>query len=272
MVYAFTYEVPINPEIYGEITAALGDERAPGFIAHVAYRTDGGLRYLDVWNSRGRIQGVRQRPPAPGGPRSAQREARIRPAGAAYDSARRRPRLDGRGKSALLGTGPELSLSCRHAHIQAMGRSPDAPFVRRSLGHLLWPARMKSSAKVMCAETSPPSGSGDFSAYGCSQRWGRGFRTSARSSADHGHVMADRAGHHQRARIEELRDNFVARINEAEREGWLGEVEGLRVSLAGAEDKFAQIGVSITRRTSNVDLGMVGVPPALATGRERNEK
>ena len=51
MVYAFTYEVPINSEIYGEITAALGDERAPGFIAHIAYRTGSGLRYLDVWNS-----------------------------------------------------------------------------------------------------------------------------------------------------------------------------------------------------------------------------
>ena len=32
-----------------------------------------------------------------------------------------------------------------------------------------------------------------------------------------------------------------ARIAEAEREGWLGEVEGLHVSLAGAEDKLAQI-------------------------------
>jgi len=51
MVYAFTYEVPISPEIYGEITAALGDERAPGFIAHLAYRTGSGLCYLDVWNS-----------------------------------------------------------------------------------------------------------------------------------------------------------------------------------------------------------------------------
>jgi hypothetical protein len=48
MVYAFTYEVPINSEIYGEITAALGDERAPGFIAHIAYRTGSGLCYLDV--------------------------------------------------------------------------------------------------------------------------------------------------------------------------------------------------------------------------------
>jgi integrase len=45
----------------------------------------------------------------------------------------------------------------------------------------------------------------------------------------------------QRTRMEEIRDNLEARIAEAEREGWLGEVEGLRVSLAGANDKLAQI-------------------------------
>jgi hypothetical protein len=31
------------------------------------------------------------------------------------------------------------------------------------------------------------------------------------------------------------------RIGEAEREGWLGEVDGLKVSLAGAEQKLAQL-------------------------------
>lgn len=45
----------------------------------------------------------------------------------------------------------------------------------------------------------------------------------------------------QRGRLEEIRDNLIARIAEAEREGWLGEVEGLRVSLAGAEGKLAQV-------------------------------
>jgi len=45
----------------------------------------------------------------------------------------------------------------------------------------------------------------------------------------------------QRARLVEIRDNLTARIAEAEREGWLGEVEGLEVSLAGAEEKLAQI-------------------------------
>ncbi len=46
----------------------------------------------------------------------------------------------------------------------------------------------------------------------------------------------------QRHRIAEIRDNLTARIAEAEREGWLGEIEGLKISLAGASDKLAQIG------------------------------
>ena len=51
----------------------------------------------------------------------------------------------------------------------------------------------------------------------------------------------------QRPRIAEIRGNLIARIAEAEREGWLGEIEGLRVSLAGAEDKLAQITASLMR-------------------------
>ena len=35
--------------------------------------------------------------------------------------------------------------------------------------------------------------------------------------------------------------NLIARIAEAEREGWHGEAEGLKISLAGARDKLAQI-------------------------------
>jgi hypothetical protein len=59
----------------------------------------------------------------------------------------------------------------------------------------------------------------------------------------------------QRARLEEIRDNLRARIIEANREGWLGEVEGPQVSLAGAEDKLTQL----ERRTGShttVDLGI----------------
>ncbi|MFE9009860.1 integrase [Streptomyces sp. NPDC007875] len=59
----------------------------------------------------------------------------------------------------------------------------------------------------------------------------------------------------QRARLAEIRDNLIARIAEAEREGWLGEVEGLRVSLVGAEDKLSQVDRRRGRRTT-VDLGI----------------
>ncbi|MDX3248852.1 site-specific integrase [Streptomyces sp. ME18-1-4] len=60
----------------------------------------------------------------------------------------------------------------------------------------------------------------------------------------------------QRDRLVEIRDNLLARVAEAEREGWLGEVEGLQVSLAGAEDKLAQLDAEQTRRGTAVDLGM----------------
>jgi len=64
----------------------------------------------------------------------------------------------------------------------------------------------------------------------------------------------------QRPRIAEIRDNLTARIAEAEREGWPGEIEGLKISLAGANDKLAQI----DRRTRNqpVDIGIPAVPPS----------
>jgi integrase len=58
----------------------------------------------------------------------------------------------------------------------------------------------------------------------------------------------------QRPRIAEIRGNLLDRIAEAEREGWLGEVEGLKVSLAGAEDKLAQIDRR-TRHDGSVSLG-----------------
>lgn len=59
----------------------------------------------------------------------------------------------------------------------------------------------------------------------------------------------------QRFRLIEIRDNLTARIAEAEREGWLGEVEGLKVSRTGAINKIDQLD---QRTTSNaiVDLGI----------------
>ena len=45
----------------------------------------------------------------------------------------------------------------------------------------------------------------------------------------------------QRQRLLDVRENLLARIEEARREGWLGEVEGLQISLAGARTKLAQV-------------------------------
>ncbi len=52
MTYAFTQDVPINPATYQRITAGLGDEPPKGLVVHLAVeRREGGLRYLDVWDS-----------------------------------------------------------------------------------------------------------------------------------------------------------------------------------------------------------------------------
>jgi hypothetical protein len=67
----------------------------------------------------------------------------------------------------------------------------------------------------------------------------------------------------QRGRIEEIRRNLLDRIAEAEQQGWLGEVEGLKVSLAGARQKLAQLD-RIAVRAASVHLGM----PSLTS--ERN--
>ena len=52
MTYAFTYDVPIDSTIYARIKEGLGPEQPPGLIAHLAWRTDAGLRYVDVWESK----------------------------------------------------------------------------------------------------------------------------------------------------------------------------------------------------------------------------
>lgn len=42
----------------------------------------------------------------------------------------------------------------------------------------------------------------------------------------------------------------------AEREGWVGDVEGLETSLAATEEKLAQFDAKAARRSTAVDLGM----------------
>jgi hypothetical protein len=68
----------------------------------------------------------------------------------------------------------------------------------------------------------------------------------------------------QQARLEGIRDNLTARIGEAEREGWAGEAEGLKISLDAAQQKLAQLDQR-ARRAATVHLGMPG--PADTAGR-----
>lgn len=52
MTYAFTQDVPIDAAIYQRILDGLGDEVPKGLIVHLAVeRPEGGLRYIDVWES-----------------------------------------------------------------------------------------------------------------------------------------------------------------------------------------------------------------------------
>ncbi len=69
----------------------------------------------------------------------------------------------------------------------------------------------------------------------------------------------------QRHRLEEIRDNLHARITEAEREGWTGEAEGLRVSLAAATSKLAQADATTARRAEHVHLGIPAYRDIAAT-------
>ena len=52
MVYAYEQDVPIGPELYGRIVEELGPEPLAGSLLHLCVRrADGGLRYIEVWES-----------------------------------------------------------------------------------------------------------------------------------------------------------------------------------------------------------------------------
>lgn len=61
-----------------------------------------------------------------------------------------------------------------------------------------------------------------------------------------------------RPRLAEIHDNLAERITEAEREGWLGETEGLTISLAAARDKLEQLDRTAARRTVMVGMPTIG--------------
>lgn len=65
----------------------------------------------------------------------------------------------------------------------------------------------------------------------------------------------------QRFRLVEIRDNLAARITEADSEGWIGEAEGLRVSLMATEEKLDHID---RRARRAVQLNMPSFPNIVA--------
>ena len=66
----------------------------------------------------------------------------------------------------------------------------------------------------------------------------------------------------QRPRLESVRDNLTSRLAEAEREGWAGEAEGIKISLSAANAKIAQADGLAARRAADE-----GIPawPDIAT-------
>jgi integrase len=64
----------------------------------------------------------------------------------------------------------------------------------------------------------------------------------------------------QRPRLHEICVSLSARIAEAEQQHWLGEAEGLKVSLAGARHKLAQMDEITARRRTSTQLGMPAFP------------
>lgn len=69
----------------------------------------------------------------------------------------------------------------------------------------------------------------------------------------------------QRERLVEICQNLTVRIAEAEQHRWIGEAEGLNVSLAGARAKLAQMDEITTRRSTLVQLGVPTFTAVAAT-------
>ncbi|MFJ8477406.1 tyrosine-type recombinase/integrase [Kitasatospora sp. NPDC094011] len=75
----------------------------------------------------------------------------------------------------------------------------------------------------------------------------------------------------ERPRLVEIRDNLYDRIAEAEREGWLGEIAGLSVSLAAAEEKISQLDARQERKSSPVFLGIPDLGHIVARASQAEE-
>ena len=65
-----------------------------------------------------------------------------------------------------------------------------------------------------------------------------------------------------RGRLTEITRNLADRISEARINGWLGEVEGLQISLNAARAKLATLDRAARNNVGPTDLGMPAILPA----------
>ena len=52
MPYALQFDVPADEQFYRRVKAEIGDEQPKGFVAHLVVKRDGGLRHIEVWDSK----------------------------------------------------------------------------------------------------------------------------------------------------------------------------------------------------------------------------
>ncbi|MBA2309085.1 MAG: hypothetical protein H0W01_07290 [Pseudonocardiales bacterium] len=53
MVYAYIQDVPIDEDLYWKVIEEIGSEPLAGSLLHLCVRReDGGLRYIEVWESK----------------------------------------------------------------------------------------------------------------------------------------------------------------------------------------------------------------------------
>jgi hypothetical protein len=52
MAYTFVHDVPGNARIYAQVSARIGEDMPPEFIAQVVHKLPDGLRHIEVWESR----------------------------------------------------------------------------------------------------------------------------------------------------------------------------------------------------------------------------
>ncbi len=60
MPIAFSQEMPITKEMYKKTSEAVGKDAPPGLIVHLAFETDRGMRFIDVWESEAQLDQFRE--------------------------------------------------------------------------------------------------------------------------------------------------------------------------------------------------------------------